>query len=59
MYKLVSNIDGSKWSYLNGRCIFDEDVLMLDTEDIHKYVLIDGDGNRIDINVKDCLIKIN
>ena len=57
MHKLVSNIDGSRWSYLNGYNIFGNVVWLLDLEDIGKYTLIDADGGKIDIKNKDFLVE--
>ena len=57
MYKLVSNIDGSRWSYLNGYYIFGNVVWLLDLKDIGKYTLIDADGKKIDIKNEDFLVK--
>ena len=57
MHKLVSNIDGSRWSYLNGYNIFGNVVWLLNLEDIGKYTLIDADGDKIDIKNEDFLIE--
>lgn len=57
MYKLVSNIDGSRWSYLNGYNIFGNVVWLLGLGDIGKYTLIDADGNKIGIKNEDFLVE--
>ena len=57
MHKLVSNIDGSRWSYLNGYNIFGNVVWLLDLEDIGKYTLIDADGDKVDIKNEDFLVE--
>lgn len=56
MYKLVSNIDGSRWSYLDGYNIFGNVVWLLDLEDIGKYTLIDENGDKINVKNEDFLI---
>ena len=55
MYKLVSPIENSRWSFLDGFHIFNCDVTLLYKDDVKKYKLIDEDGNLININVEDCL----
>ena len=58
MYKLVSNIEGSRWSYLNGYYIFGN-VVWLKKENINKYTLIDANGNKIpDIENEDLLVEV-
>ncbi len=59
MYKLVSNVKGSKWRLLNGIKVLDGDVLILDKFDLRLYDLIDEDGNKIDVNKNDLLVKLN
>lgn len=58
MYKLVSNIEGSRWSYLNGCYIFGN-VVWLKKENINKYTLIDAKGKKIpDIKNEDLLVEV-
>ena len=58
MYELVSNIEDSKWSFLKGYHIFSTPrVLLTKKEDYRKYELLDKNGSKIDINVKDCLVE--
>ena len=57
MYKLVSNIDGSRWSYLNGYNIFGNVVWLSNLEDIRKYTFIYADGNKIGIKNEDFLVE--
>lgn len=59
MYKLVSKIEGTKWSLLNGIKIIEGDILLLDKNDLHLYSLIDKDGKKIDLNKNSLLVKIN
>ncbi len=58
MYKLVSNIKGSKWSFLDGYNVFNtQTVWLLDKKDMWKYYLLDKDGNKINISVEKLLVE--
>lgn len=58
MYKLVSNIKGSKWSFLDGYNVFNtQTVWLLDKKDMWKYNLLDKDGNKINISVEKFLVE--
>ena len=57
MYKLVSDIDGTRWSYMNGYYVFGHVVWLTSKEEASKYSLIDKDGNKIDVDSKKFLIK--
>jgi len=57
MFKLVSNIKNSKWSFMNGYNIFNmETVWLSKKEDARKYSLLDENGNKLDVNVEDFLV---
>lgn len=55
MLKLISE-EGTKWSYLDGYNIFGNVVWLLDKDDIGKYTLLDGAGNKIDVDIKNFLV---
>ena len=57
MYKLVSNIKGSRWSFCGGYYIFGNVVWLSNLEDVSKYSLIDEDGKDIEIDIKSCLVE--
>ena len=58
MYELVSNIEGTKWSFLKGYYIFDlQTVTLLKKEDYKKYELLDKNGKKMDVDVKEFLVK--
>lgn len=58
MYELVSNIEGTKWSFLEGYYIFDfQTVTLLKKEDYRKYELLDKNGKKIDVDVKEFLVE--
>jgi len=59
MYELISNIEGSKWSFLKGYHIFDfQRVALLKKEDYRKYELLDKNGKKMDVDVKEFLVEI-
>ena len=55
MYKLVSEIDGSRWAVKDNSMIFSNVVWMSTKEDSYRYHLIDENGNEIKINKDECL----
>jgi hypothetical protein len=55
MYKLVSEV-GTRWSYLGGEQIYSNVVWMSNKEDASKYSLINNKGDKIDIDVDECLV---
>ena len=57
MYKLVSDIKGSRWSFLNGYYIFSNVVWLSSLEEVNKYTLIDENGKEIDIDINDFIVK--
>jgi hypothetical protein len=57
MYKLVSEIEGSKWSYCDGYQIYSNIVWVGDKDDAKKYKLIDSNGKEIKINLEDYLFE--
>ena len=58
MYKLVSNIKGSKWSFMNGCNIFNMQTVWLSKkEDARKYSLLDENDNKLDAKVEDFLVE--
>lgn len=57
MYKLVSDIKGSRWSFLNGYYIFRNVVWLSNLEEVNKYTLIDENGKEIDVDINDFIVK--
>lgn len=57
MYKLVSDIEGSRWSFMDGYHIFGKVVWLTSKDEISKYKLIDCKGNEIDIKNENFLVK--
>ena len=57
MYKLVSDIKGSRWSFLNGYYIFSNVVWLSSLEEASKYTLIDENGKKIDVDINDFIVK--
>lgn len=57
MYKLVSDIKGSRWSFLNGYYIFSNVVWLSNLEEVNKYTLIDENGKEIDVDINDFIVK--
>ena len=55
MYKLVGK-PGTRWSYLGGEQIYCNVVWISNKEDASKYSLINNKGEKIDIDVDECLI---
>lgn len=45
LLKLVS--DKGRWSFKNGYQIYKYVVYLMNESDVHKYILIDDDGNEI------------
>ena len=56
MYKLVSEV-GTRWSYLGGEQIYSNVVWMSNKEEASKYSLLDSNGDKINIDVEEYLIK--
>lgn len=57
MYKLVSDVKGSRWSFLNGYYIFSNVVWLSSLEEANKYTLIDENGKEIDVDISDFIVK--
>ena len=57
MHKLVSDIKGSRWSFLNGYYIFSNVVWLSSLEEANKYTLIDENGKEIDVDINDFIVK--
>lgn len=57
MYRLVSDIDGSRWSYLNGYMLFGNVVILCSKDEASKYVLIDENGKKIEVNPSKYLME--
>lgn len=56
MYKLVSEV-GTRWSYLGGEQIYSNVVWMSNKEEASRYALLDSNGEKINIDVDEYLIK--
>ena len=55
MYKLVSA--NGRWSFLNGYQIYGNVVWLSNRDEASKYTLIDDNGNKVDINVEECIVE--
>ena len=57
MHKLVSDIEDSRWSFMDGYYIFGKVVWLTNKNETSKYKLIDRKGNVIDVKNDDFLVE--
>lgn len=55
--KLVSNIEGTRWSFLDGYSVYSNVVYLMGLDDVRKYKLINENGEDLKVNVKNYLVE--